>query len=93
MSFFLAHSGQMMSSASVMKPLPTNDPRQDEQTKQSLCQWRPSKDMNLVPPIPNMLNTQKIHADPEFTSKYLPVMGLEHAVQRLEKSSPKQSAQ
>ena len=52
-SFFLAHSGQMMSSASVINPLPTRDPRQDEQTKQSLCQWRPSKEMNLVPPMPN----------------------------------------
>ena len=51
-SFFLAHSGQMMSSASVINPLPTRDPRQDEQTKQSLCQWRPSKEMNLVPPMP-----------------------------------------
>ena len=25
---------------------------QDEQMKQSLCQWRPSNEMNLVPPIP-----------------------------------------
>lgn len=46
----------MMSSASVMNPLPTKDPRQDEHTKQSLCQCRPSKEMNRVPPMP------KIHA-------------------------------
>ena len=38
MSFFLAHSGHMISSASVINPLPTKDPRQEEQTKQSLCQ-------------------------------------------------------
>ena len=25
---------------------------QDEQMKQSLCQWRPSNEMNRVPPIP-----------------------------------------
>ena len=38
MSFFLAHSGQMMSSPSVMKPLPTIELLQLEQMKQSLCQ-------------------------------------------------------
>ena len=43
-----------MSSASVINPLPTKDPRQDEQTKQSLCQCRPSNDMNRVPPIPKI---------------------------------------
>ena len=52
-SFFLAHSGQMMSSPSVMKPLPTMLLLQLEQMKQSLCQWRPSNEMNLVPPIPD----------------------------------------
>ena len=51
-NFFFAHSGQIISSESVMKPLPTNDPLQEEQTKQSLCQWRPSKEINRVPPIP-----------------------------------------
>ena len=39
-----------------MNPLPTKDPRQDEHTKQSLCQCRPSNEMNRVPPMP------KIHA-------------------------------
>jgi len=52
MSFCLAHSGQMMSSASVMKPLPTSEVLQAAQMKQSLCQWRSSNEMNLVPPIP-----------------------------------------
>jgi hypothetical protein len=69
----LAHSGHMISSASVIKPLPTIDVLQEEQTKQLLCQCRPSNEMNRVPPIP--------------------VIGLLQAVQRLEKSSPKQSAQ
>merc|ERR1712179_878104 len=72
-SFFLAHSRQMMSSPSVMKPFPTMLDLQELQMKQSLCQCLPSKEMNLVPPIP--------------------VIGLLQAVQRLEKSSPKQSAQ
>ena len=40
------YSGKMMSSGSVT-PLPTKEPRQDEQTKQSLCQLRPLKEMNL----------------------------------------------
>ena len=51
-SFFLAHSGHMMSSASVINPFPTIDALQEEQTKQLLCQCRPSKDINRVPPIP-----------------------------------------
>jgi hypothetical protein len=42
----------MMSSASVMNPRPTRDVLQVAQMKQSLCQWRSSKEMNLVPPIP-----------------------------------------
>jgi len=41
-----------MSSPSVMKPLPTMDTLQEEHTKQSLCQWRPSKAMKRVPPMP-----------------------------------------
>ena len=52
-SFFLAHSGQMMSSPSVMKPFPTMLDLQEEQMKQSLCQCRPSNEMNLVPPMPD----------------------------------------
>jgi hypothetical protein len=51
-SLFLAQSGQRMSSPSVMKPFPTMDDLQAEQTKQSLCQWRPSKAMKRVPPMP-----------------------------------------
>ena len=51
-NFFFAHSGQIISSASVMNPFPTMDALQEEQTKQLLCQCLPSKDMNRVPPIP-----------------------------------------
>lgn len=51
-NFCLAHSGQMMSSASVMKPRPTREVLHEAQMKQSLCQWRSSKEMNRVPPIP-----------------------------------------
>ena len=46
---FLEHSGQMMSLLSVIKSLQTKEPQQDEQTKQSLFQWQPSKDMNFEP--------------------------------------------
>ena len=52
MSLFFAHSGHKMSSLSVMNPLPTMDVLQEEQRKQSLCQWRPSNEMKRVPPIP-----------------------------------------
>lgn len=48
----LAHSGQRMSAASVMKPLPTSDVEHCAQIKQSLCQCRSSNEMNLAPPIP-----------------------------------------
>lgn len=51
-NFCLAHSGQMMSSASVMKPRPTSEVLHEAQMKQSLCQWRSSKEINRVPPIP-----------------------------------------
>lgn len=51
-SFCLAHSGHKMSEPSVMKPLPTSEPWHMAQMKQSLCQWRSSKEINLVPPIP-----------------------------------------
>lgn len=37
-SFCLAHSGQMTSCSSVMKPRPTSDVLQMAQMKQSLCQ-------------------------------------------------------
>ena len=52
-SFFLAHSGQIMSSPSVINPFPTMLVLQLEQMKQSLCQWRPSNEINRVPPIPD----------------------------------------
>lgn len=55
-SFCLAHSGHMISSASVIKPLPTRDVLQRAQMKQSLCQCLSSKDMKRVPPIPEIKN-------------------------------------
>merc|ERR1719432_242140 len=73
-SFFLAHSGQMMSSPSVMNPFPTMLDLQDEQMKQSLCQWRPSNEMNLVPPIPVMGLLQAVHrfekSSPKQSAQY-----------------------
>lgn len=48
----LAHSGQRISAASVMKPLPTSDVEHWAQMKQSLCQCRSSNEINLAPPIP-----------------------------------------
>lgn len=51
-SFCLAHSGQMMSGPSVMKPRPTSEVLQQAQMKQSLCQCLSSNDMKRVPPIP-----------------------------------------
>lgn len=54
-NFCLAHSGQMTSVSSVMKPRPTNDVLHVAQMKQSLCQWRSSKEMKRVPPIPKMV--------------------------------------
>jgi len=52
MSFILAHSGQMMSSPSVMKPRPTSEVLQPAQMKQSLCQCLSSNEMKRVPPMP-----------------------------------------
>lgn len=57
-NFCLAQSGQMMSSASVMKPRPTKDVLHIAQMKQSLCQWRSSKEMKRVPPMPET-NTKR----------------------------------
>ncbi|KRY84667.1 hypothetical protein T4D_2618 [Trichinella pseudospiralis] len=51
MSLALAHSGQRMSGPSVMKPWPTSDISHWAHLKQSLCQWRSSNEMNLVPPM------------------------------------------
>jgi hypothetical protein len=56
MSFCLAQSGQIMSSASVIKPRPTSEVLQVPHVKQSLCQCRSSNEMNLVPPIPTQVN-------------------------------------
>ena len=45
-----------MSSVSLIKPLPTKEPRQDEQTKLLLCQSWPSKDMNFEPCVLHITN-------------------------------------
>lgn len=41
-----------MSSLSVRKPRPTNEREHFLQLKQSLCHWRSSKEIYLVPPSP-----------------------------------------
>jgi hypothetical protein len=51
----------MISSPSVMNPLPTIEHLQEEQTKQSLCQCLPSNEINLVPPIPVIGLEQAVH--------------------------------
>ena len=48
----LPHSGHRMSSRSVRKPRPTRDTEHFLQLKQSLCHWRSSKEMYLLPPRP-----------------------------------------
>lgn len=48
----LAHSGQMISASSEIKPRPTRDVLQLAQMKQSLCQCRSSNEIKRVPPIP-----------------------------------------
>lgn len=60
MNLSLAHSGQMILSSSVMKPRPTKLVEQLAQMKQSLCQWRSSKEMNRVPPIPVIGSVQAV---------------------------------
>jgi hypothetical protein len=43
-----------------MNPFPTNVTLQLAHWKQSLCQWRSSKEMNRVPPIPlEIINNNK----------------------------------
>jgi len=74
-SLALAHSGHRMSSGpSAMKPLPTKEPLQLAQRKQSLCQCRSSKEMNLVPPIPVMGFAQAVHffanSSPKHSAQY-----------------------
>lgn len=61
MSFALAHSGQMMSASSVIKPRPTSDVLQLAQMKQSLCQCRSSNEIKRVPPIPWIIRKRIIH--------------------------------
>lgn len=90
-SLCLAHSGQMMSSSSVMNPRPTNEVLHCAQMKQSLCQCRSSNEINRVPPIPKTQMSQVPHKKKRLFHE--PVIGREHDVHRLAKSSPKQSAQ
>uniref|UniRef100_A0A2M3ZMS3 Putative secreted peptide n=1 Tax=Anopheles braziliensis TaxID=58242 RepID=A0A2M3ZMS3_9DIPT len=73
-SFCLAHSGQMTSCSSVMKPRPTSDVLQMAQMKQSLCQWRSSNEMKRVPPMPVMGLVQEVHlfanSSPKHSAQY-----------------------
>ena len=57
----LAHSGQIISSPSVMKPFPAMETLHKAQTKHWECQWRPSKDINRVPPAPVMGLVHAVH--------------------------------
>lgn len=84
-SFCLAHSGQMISSWSVMKPLPTRLVRQFAQKKQSLCQCLSSNEMNLVPPIPVMGLLQAKHLFAKSSPKHSAQYGLSS---RLVKRAP-----
>lgn len=61
-NFCLAHSGQMISAPSVIKPRPTSEVLHMAQMKQSLCQWRSSKEINRVPPIPTTEQERKKHS-------------------------------
>lgn len=73
-NFCLAHSGQMTSCSSVMKPRPTSDVLQIAQMKQSLCQWRSSNEMKRVPPIPVIGLVQEVHllanSSPKQSAQY-----------------------
>ena len=51
---------------------------QDEQMKQSLCQWRPSNEMNRVPPIP-----ETSHA-PASSSSSVRKSNVQHRAERKE---------
>lgn len=96
MSFALAHSGQIISAASVMNPRPTSDVLQLAQIKQSLCQCRSSNEMNRVPPIPMKFKVfciDLIHITDMAYYFNSPVIGFVHDVHLLAKSSPKHSAQ
>jgi len=46
---------------SDMKPLPTRLVEHKQQQKQEWCQWEPSKEINLVPPIPLICLLQAEH--------------------------------
>ncbi len=60
-----------MSDPSVMKPLPTSEPLHEAQMKQSLCQWRSSKLMNRVPPIPAIIFYLVISPPPTPPDKFI----------------------
>lgn len=83
MSLFLAHSGQMMSSLSVMNPLPTMDTLHEEHTKQSLCQCRPSKDMKRVPPMPENSKNDFLVANEKQKTQPMPLLIYLHSLYRM----------
>ena len=91
MSLSLAHSGQMMSSPSVINPFPAMDCLHSAQMKQAECQCRPSNDINLTTENISFLSSplpSRAHLVPPW-----PVMGLEQLAHLLAKSSAKHSAQ
>ena len=61
MSLSLAQSGQMISSPSVMKPLPAMESWHIAHIKHCECQWRPSNEIKRVPPAPVMGLLQAVH--------------------------------
>ena len=61
MSLSLAQSGQMISSPSVMKPLPAMESWHIAHIKHWECQWRPSNEIKRVPPAPVMGLLQAVH--------------------------------
>jgi hypothetical protein len=76
-----------MSSRSVRKPRPTRDTEHFLQLKQSLCHWRSSKEMYLLPPSPTRKSqipgqvTKKLYINRgEIPGQYLleslPLMGV-----------------
>ena len=74
MSLSLAQSGQMISSPSVMKPLPAMESWHIAHIKHWECQWRPSNEIKRVPPAPVMGLLQAVHRLANSSPKQLALM-------------------
>ena len=59
-----------------MNPLPAIETLQRAQTKHCECQWRPSNDINLVPPAPVMGLVQAVHRFANNSPKQFAQYGL-----------------